>query len=124
MEGLALDKKIYCCGFNQPCKIYDLPVNFGTWKRLYFLDECAVCKQSIAIIKVCDEKGKIKTLKRCAGINAVKLRDKLSLKVPLFPNISKGSFDNERLFYNNSGIIYNFNNRRIGTNEEFCSKLK
>jgi len=124
MEGLALKNFVYCCGFKQICKIYDLPNSHGLWKKLYFLDECIRCKQSIAIIKICDNKGIIKTIKRCSGQKAIELRDKLSLKRLTFSNIEKGTLDNSRRYYNNSGIIYNFNNKRVGTNEEFCKKVK
>ena len=124
MEGLALDKYIYCCGFKQLCKVYDLPTNFGVWKKFYFIDECAVCKRSVAVIQLCTEKGEIKTLKRCSGRKAVELRNKLTLKVLTFNNIAKGTLEDERRYYNNFGIIYNFNNKRIGTNEDFCKKSK
>ena len=120
MEGLALNKYLYCCGRNQVCKVYDLPVNFGAWKRLYFLDECAMCKRSVAVLQFCSARGEVKTLKRAVGQKAVELRDKLTLKVLIFKgNLSKGTIADERRFYNNFGVIYNFNNKRIGTNAEF-----
>lgn len=123
MEGLALNKFIYCCGFKQICKIYNLPSLHGGRKVLLFLDECAICKRSIAIIQI-NNNGTIKTIKRCSGNKAVQLRDKLSLKILKFNNIKIGTLDNERRYYNNFGVIYNFNNKRIATNEEFCAKKK
>lgn len=117
-----MEKYIYCCGFKQLCKVYNLPTNCGIWKKFYFIDECVICKQPVAVIKICTENNEIKTIKRCSGKKAVELRDKLTLKVLTFNNIAKGTLDNERRYYNNYGIIYNFNNRRIGTNEDFCKK--
>ena len=124
MEGSALEKFVYCCGFKQICKIYDLPSDNCLWKRLYFLDECIVCRQSIAFIKICSYNGSTKTIKRCSGEKAVELRDKLSLKALKFYKVEKGTLENERCYYNNFGIIYNFNNKRIGTNAWFCPDKK
>ena len=124
MEGLALKNFVYCCGFKQVCKIYDLPYSQGLWKKLFFLDECVVCKQPVAIINICDKNVVIKTVKRCCGEKAINLRNTLSLKILNFFKIEKGTLENSRCYYNNSGIIYNLNNKRIATNEEFCQKLK
>ena len=124
MEGLAMENYIYCCGFRQICRVYNLPNKHFSWKRLYFIDECKVCKKSIAIIKVCTSSGTVKTLKRCSGKRAVKLRDKLTFKERCFPDCEKGTLENSRCFYNNAGVIYNFNNKRVGTNDEFCNRVK
>ncbi len=116
-----MERLLYCCGLEQPCKVYELPTK-KAWKRLYFLDECAICSQTIASLQECDKNGFVKILKRCSGQKALELRDKLSLKVLVFDNTKKGTLSGERIFYNNRGIIYNLNNRRIGTQEEFLKR--
>lgn len=115
-----MENTVFCCRSNQKCKVYELPTRH-LWKRLYFLDECESCGETIALLKECNFLGRIKTLKRYSGHTAVRLRDKLISKNLIWDNPKGGSFSNEIILYNNRGIIYNFNNRRIGLNEDFIS---
>ena len=105
----------------QECYIYNLPNNNCAWKRLYFLNSCCVCGQSIAQIKICTKKGEIKTIGRYRGEKAVKLRDDVIKKIKQF-KASGGSWQNQLIFYNNKGDIYNFNNQKVGKNEDFIKK--
>lgn len=115
-----LERVCYCCGFDQKCKVYELPTR-KNWKRLYFLDECAVCGQPIASLQECGINGQIKILKRVSGKAAVKLRDTIALKKAYFDNLKTGSYSNELILFNNRGIVFNFNNRRVGVNEDFIT---
>ena len=121
--GIGVEKYLYCCGLEQPCKVYELPTK-KAWKRLYFLDVCGLCSQTVASLQECDKDGRIKVLKRCSGKKALELRDKLTLKVLIFDNTKKGTLSSERIYYNDKGIIYNLNNRRLGSQEEFLEKFK
>lgn len=110
---------VYCCGVEHSCRVYELPTT-KVWKRLFFLDECGLCGEIVATLQECNHLGSIRTLERKKGKEAVILRDKLlkSLKdKPFQPR--NGSIENERVLYNNKGIIYNFNNFRVGKNSDF-----
>lgn len=111
---------VYCCGFENIGKRYDLP-SIKLWRRLYFLDECPICGQTVASLQECSLDGTIRILKRVTGKKAIKLKEELTKKI-LYNPVKVGSLVDERTFYNNRGIIYNFNNRKIGINEDFCSK--
>ena len=50
---------------------------------------------------------------------AIRLRDSLIKKREIWDNPKSGSYSNELILFNNRGIIFNFNNRRVGTNEDF-----
>lgn len=91
------------------------------WKRLYFIDECICCGKAVALIQECDFNGRTKVIKRCSGDSAVKLRDKLSFN-DRFKSIL-GSLENERLLFNRFGLIFNFNGRKIATNERFLQLI-
>lgn len=111
----------YCCGFDQKCKVYELPTR-KAWKRLYFLDECGICGQTVASLQECDYYGNIKILKRLTGNAAIRLRNKIALNKIYFDNPKTGSYSNELILYNNQGIVFNFNNRRVGKNEDFINR--
>lgn len=111
--------KVYCCGYNQEARVYYLPAVNCIWKRYYFLDECFVCGQTIGVLQIKTKSGEIKNLHRFKGEKAFKYRDKIIKENQVF-KVGSGSLQNERTFYNNSGIIYNFNNRKVGKNEDFC----
>lgn len=113
-----MEDTVFCCRSNQKCKVYELPTRH-LWKRLFFLDECESCGQTVALIQECNYFGRVKTLKRYAGRNAIRLRDSLINKRECWGNPKTGSYSNELILYNNRGIVYNFNNRRVGTNEDF-----
>lgn len=112
---------LYCCGFEQKCKVYELPTK-KAWKRLYFLDRCGICAQCVASLVECNNDGKIHILKRYTGKKAIHLRDKLTNKVLIFEH-KTGSMSGEQTFYNDMGIIYNFNRRKVGTNQDFIKPL-
>ncbi len=91
------------------------------WKRLYFLDTCAICGQPVAAIWECSIDGTLSLIVRKSGKKAEVLRDKiLSKKINDF-EIMRGAASNEKIYYNNRGVIYNFNNRKIATQEKFLS---
>lgn len=110
---------VYCCGFEQYGKKYDLPAGNKAWKRLYFLDECAICHNCVASLQECDTNGIIKIIKRLTGIKAIKLKDKLIKNVVKFNKPRQGSLEDERTLYNDAGNIINFNGRKVSTNEEY-----
>ena len=112
---------VFCCRSEQKCRVYDLPT-FKLWKRLYFLDECSCCGQTVALLRECSYLGNIKTLKRYTGKNAIRLRDSLLSKRETWGSPKTGSYSNELILFNNKGIVFNFNNRRVGTNEDFITK--
>ncbi len=115
-----MEYTLFCCNHEQPCKVYNMPTN-KAWKRLYFLDECGFCGATVAAIWECSMDGTFRLVVRKTGKKAVKLRDNiLSKKIKEF-SIARGSWNNERIFYNNKGIIFNFNNRRIGSQKKFLS---
>lgn len=115
-------KHLFCCGFEQSCKVYEFPT-YKAWKRLYFLDECALCGSCVASLQECDSFGNIKILVRRSGKKAIIFRDKmLKLKKGNFTS-KKGTLQKELTFYNNDGVIYNFNNRRVGFNEDFIKQV-
>jgi len=89
------------------------------WKRLYFLDTCALCKQTIAVIWECSMDGTLKLITRKTGKKAISLRDKILAKKFREFKVQTGTINNERVLYNNRGIIFNFNNRKIGSQEKF-----
>ena len=117
-----LENSVFCCRSEQKCKVYELPTHHF-WKRLYFLDECESCGQTVAILKECTDLGQVKTLKRYTGKTAIRLRDSLLLKHQIWGSPKTGSYSNELILFNNRGIVYNFNNRRVGTNEDFITQI-
>lgn len=58
---------------------------------------------------------------RYRGEKAVKVRDKTIKEIKKFKG-SNGSWQNQLIFYNNKGDIYNFNNQKVGKNEDFIKK--
>lgn len=102
-------------------KVYNLyPKRNEFWRRLYFDDggnyENAVC---VATLVVSTKKGIIKLCTRKNG-DALKLKDKLTKYILKDFKVRQGSYSNEIIYYNNQGIIYNFNNYKVGKNEDFC----
>ncbi len=91
------------------------------WKRLYFLDACAFCGQTVAAIWECSMDGGLKLITRKTGKKAVNLRNKIIQKKIEHFVVLSGTASNERVYYNNRGTIYNFNNRRIGSQKKFLS---
>ena len=63
--------------------------------------------------------GNVKYLKRRTGKDATKLRDSILENGKFWNNPKTGSYSNELILFNNRGIVFNFNNRRVGTNEDF-----
>lgn len=113
---------VYCCGLEHPCRVYELPTS-KVWKRLYFLDECSLCGEIVASLQECNNLGFIRIIERKKGREAIILRDKVlrTIKNVQFQP-RQGSIENERVKYNNKGIIYNFNNFRVGTNADFVKE--
>lgn len=103
-------------------KIYHLQPKVNEfWRRLYFDDggnyENADC---VATLVVSTKKGII-TLCTRKNAEALKLKDKLAKYILKDFKVRSGSYSNELILYNNKGIIFNFNNYRVGTNDDFCS---
>lgn len=122
-RDLFTKNSVYCCLTEHPAKVYELPTH-ARWKRLYFLDECPFCHNTVASLQICDLKGNIKVLSRKTNKEAEKLRDKVlrHLEKRIFKPLT-GSLENERLLFNNKGIVFNFNNRRVGKNEDFIFSM-
>ena len=102
-------------------KVYNLyPKRNEFWRRLYFDDggnyENAVC---IATLVISTKQGIIKLCTR-KNNDALRLRDKLIKHILKDFRVRQGSYSNEFVYYNDKGIIYNFNNYRVGKNEDFC----
>ena len=117
---IRMEYTVFCCNLDQPCKVYNMPTK-KFWKRLYFLDTCAICGQPVAAIWECSIDGTLSLIVRKSGKKAEVLRDKiLSKKINDF-EIMRGAASNEKIYYNNRGVIYNFNNRKIATQEKFLS---
>jgi len=93
------------------------------WKRLYFLDSCAFCSQTVAAIWECSIDGTLKLITRKTGQKAIKLRDKIISKKMKDFKVLNGTFSNEIVYYNNRGNIYNFNNRKIAPQEKFLINI-
>lgn len=104
-------------------KVYNLPYGHSKrWRRLYFLDECPFCGKTVASLQECDNEGMIRIISRKVGKEAIKLRDRVTKISQLKFKTQSGTFEKERVLFNNRGIIFNFNNRKVGTNEEFLTK--
>ncbi len=115
-----MEYTVFCCNQDQPCKVYEMPSK-KVWKRLYFLDACAFCGQTVAVIWECSLDGTLNLITRKTGKKAVNLRDKIiSKKIEMFQVLS-GTASNEKIYYNNRGVIYNFNNRRIASQAKFLN---
>ncbi len=114
---------LYCCGLDHICKVYNLPFRGNKrWKRLYFLDECPFCGQTVASLQECDSNGMLRILARKTGDEAVRLRDKLTKLSCLKFKALSGTYEREIVLFNNKGIIYNLNNRRVCTNDEMLKR--
>ena len=103
-------------------KIYHLQPKINEfWRRLYFDDggnfENADCFASLVI----STKAGIKTLCTKRNIEALRLKDKLVKHILKDFRVRGGSYSNELVLYNNKGIVFNFNNYRVGKNEDFCT---
>lgn len=122
MGSLKLSNTIYCCGQEHNARVYNLPSKRGRWKRLYFLDECPFCGHTVASLQECSQDGLLKILARKTDKEAIILRNKLAKFASKDFKPRQGSYNNELILYNNKGIIFNFNNYRVGTNEEFCTR--
>ena len=116
-EVSNLNNLIYCCGYMHECRTYCI----GGDKYLQFIDGCCVCDTCIAqIVKVI--KGKYKIIVRKTNKQAIQLFERYLTSVADFKE-HKGTYSNLFVFYNNRGDIYNFNNQKVGTNEQFCASL-
>lgn len=111
---------VYCCGQEHRAKVYNLPSK-KRWKRLYFLDECPFCGHTIASLQECDYDGSLRVIRKIDK-EALKLRDRLAKYQRKDFKPREGSFNNELILYNNRGDIFNFNNYKVGRNEDFCNK--
>ena len=69
-----------CCNLEQPCKVYEMPSK-KAWKRLYFLNRCAICGNSIATIWECSMDGTLRLVVRKSGKLAVDLMNKIVSKM-------------------------------------------
>lgn len=119
---ILFENTIYHCGQEHRARVYNLPTKRGRWKKLFFLDECPFCYHTVATIWECSKEGMLKRLTYKLDKEAIKLRDKMASFAFKDFKEKKGSYSNEIILYNNKGNIFNFNNYKVGTNEDFCSK--
>lgn len=117
-----MEETLYCHG-DHPCKVWNLPTKRGRWKKLFFLDECPICGHTVASLQLCNNDGMLRILLRKTDKEAIKLRDKLTKYAFKSFSTKKGTFSNQLIFYNNRGIIYNFNDYKVGENKDFCRVL-
>lgn len=117
-----MEHTLFCCNLEQPCKVYNLPSK-KLWKRLFFLDRCALCSQTIAAIWECSMDGTLKLITRKTGEKAINLRNKIISKKMKEFTVLSGTFSNEIVYYNNRGNIYNFNNRKVASQEKFLLNI-
>lgn len=103
-------------------RVYNLPSKRGRWKKLFFLDECPFCGHTVASLQECTNDGQLRILARKIDKEAILLRNKLAKYISKDFRTKKGSFNNELIYYNNKGNIFNFNNYKVGRNEDFCMK--
>lgn len=113
---------VYCCMAEHKAKVYNLPTKRGRWKRLFFLDECPFCHHTVASLQECTKDGMLKVIARKTDKEAIILRDRLAKYEIKGFKPRMGTYNNERILYNDKGIIFNFNNYRVGKNEDFCNK--
>lgn len=64
----------------------------------------------------------LRILSRKVDADAIRLRDKLVKYAFKDFQPKQGSYANELVYYNNRGIVYNFNDYKVGRNEDFCNK--
>lgn len=84
---------------------------------LQFTDECAVCGSCIAqIVKVVNNKPKVVVRKK--NEQAILLLQRYLIVNPT-EDIKNGTFANSLIYYNNRGEIFDFNNQKVGTNDDF-----
>lgn len=69
---------VHCCNIVHSGRVFDLPPGRCSRKVLVFLDECCVCKQARALVKVINN-YQVKTVVNRSGIKAIKLYNKLSV---------------------------------------------
>lgn len=119
MRSLILLDTVYCCGQEHRARVYNLPSKRGRWKRLFFLDECPFCGKTVASLQECNNEGLLKILARKTNKEAMILRNKLAKYASKDFKPKQGSYNNELILYNNKGIIFNFNNYKVGINEDF-----
>lgn len=120
--GIVMRNMVYCCGYDQPCRIFALPSKGKLWRRLYFLDGCFICKRPIGLIVECDRSYYTTVSVRKSGKKAVNLLNLTVKNFDIKELPKNGTYANENLYYNNKGVIYNFNNRRISNQEEFLKR--
>ena len=113
---MDLNNILYCCGYKHRCRVYCI----GNNKLLQFTDECAICGNCIAqIVKMINGSAKIVVRKR--GLQAIQLLQRY-LNLPIeYQSDKGGTYANSLIYYNNRGQVYDFNHRRVGSNEDFCN---
>lgn len=67
--------------------------------------------------------GTLRLVVRKSGKRAVDLMNKIVSKKIEDYCVAVGSANNERVYYNNKGVIYNFNNRRISAQAKFLKNI-
>lgn len=108
-----MNSYLYCCGYLHKCRTYCIGVN----KLLQFTDECAVCGSCIAqIVKIVNNKPKVVVRKK--NEQAVLLLQRYLIVNPT-EDVKNGTFANSLIYYNNRGEIFDFNNQKVGTNDDF-----
>lgn len=85
---------------------------------MQFVDECSVCGSCVAqIVKIVN--GHAKVIKYKRNEQAVQLLRRY-LKEEIQYKLLGGTYANSLIYYNNRGNIFDFNNQKVGTNEDFC----
>lgn len=70
---------VYCCNIEHFGRVFDLKPGRKARKALVFLDECSVCGQPKALIKLIDNNCQSKVITNRSGTKAIKLYNKLSV---------------------------------------------
>ena len=106
---------LYCCGQLHECRNYFISSN----KILQFVDECSKCGSCVAqIVKFV--RGKHRVVVRKKNKQALQLLQRY-FNSPIEYKELGGTYANSLIYYNNRGTIFDFNNCKVGENEDFVS---
>lgn len=105
---------VYCCNIEHFGRVFDLKPGRKARKVLVFLDECSVCRQPRALIKLIDNNCQSKIITNRSGAKAINLYNKLSI-MPLKARYStkKGSKYNMCWTFYDGFWVKDFNGSKI-----------
>ncbi len=113
---------IECCNHKFYAREYFIDPKNKLRRSLLFADKCPVCGQPIAEIRETDFNGFTTTTTRRTGEAATRLLEKHSHEKSLTYIVRTGSKSKEYTYYQNRGFIFNLNDRKLCTQEEFLVK--